>query len=411
MRTIAYWLSLFFIFTIPWETVVEHATLGSMSRLVGFALAGVWLGAVLVSGKMRQLTTFHLVFLVFFLWYAASVFWSAKPDRSLNHAITWIQLLLVSIIIWDLFRVKKNFLYGLQMYLLGAYVVLGNTLINYFSGTSFYYERFSAAGTNPDDLGATMALAIPIAWFLAYPINAKKIHPVFRWVNYAYIPAALMGIALSGTRTALIAAAPGMMFGLATLTRLRLWPRVVIFGLLVVAAIAIQPLIPQSSYQRLGTTGSELAAGDFNGRRSLWVQGLASFQEHPILGVGGNMYRYVNNEGKVAHNSFISVLVEVGLVGFGLFLVILVVIFNQIYPHFRWEKYFWYSILAAWLVAASTLTWEYRKPTWLVFNLLVVSAGLARHRIALYNAEQAARLRLAAPAGTGSFSREGISSD
>ena len=411
MRAIAYWLSLFFIFTIPWETVVEHATLGSMSRLAGLGLAAVWLADVLLHGKLRKFTTFHLAFFVFTLWYAASVFWSANPDRSLNHVFTWVQLLLVSIILWDLDRTKKTFLYGLQMYLLGAYVVLGNTLVNYFSGTAFYYERFSAAGTNPDDLGATMALAIPIAWFLAYPINAKKIHPVFRWVNYAYIPAALMGIALSGTRTALIAAAPGMIFGLATLTRLKLWPRVLIFGLLVIAAIAIQPIIPQSSYQRLGTTGSELAAGDFNGRRSLWMQGIASFQEHPLLGVGGNMYRYVNDEGKVAHNSFMSVLVEVGAIGLVLFILILGIVFVQISPHFRWEKYFWYSLLAAWVVAASTLTWEYRKPTWLVFNMLVISAGLARQRIALRETEQAKAAPLAAAPGRGALSQEQMGLD
>ena len=36
-------------------------------------------------------------------------------------------------------------------------------------------------------------------------------------------------------------------------------------------------------------------------------------EERPLLGVGANMYRTVNTLGKEAHNSFVSVLVELGL--------------------------------------------------------------------------------------------------
>jgi len=103
--------------------------------------------------------------------------------------------------------------------------------------------------------------------------------------------------------------------------------------------------------------------------------------EHPIIGIGSNMYRSVNSLGKVGHNSFISVLVELGLVGFFLFGIILVIVFNQAWSHpYKWEKTFWLTVFTVWTIGSSTLTWEYRKTTWLFLSFIVASAVLARQR-------------------------------
>jgi O-antigen ligase len=103
---------------------------------------------------------------------------------------------------------------------------------------------------------------------------------------------------------------------------------------------------------------------------------MASFERNPLLGVGSNMYRSVNVENKVAHNSFISVLVELGLVGFILFGCILATAIRQILSQPSWEKRMWLAVLAGWAAAASTLTWEYRKPTWLFLCLIVASSAV-----------------------------------
>jgi O-antigen ligase len=379
MRTLAYWLSLLFIFTIPWEAVVEDPVLGSATRLMGLALAGFWAATVVTTGRIRWPTPFHFIVFLLLIWNAVSIFWSANPDRTFEHLITWIQLTAMTFLLWDLFGTRKALLAGLQMYILGAYVVFANTVSNFAAGTTFYYERFSAPGTNPDDLGIVLALGIPVAWYLTSSKNTES--PLFlqKWINYAYIPAAFLGIALSGTRTALIAVVPGMVFGLLSLTRLSIWARSAIIALFIAAAWIIAPLIPQASFQRLGTTGTELAQGDLNGRVELWTQGLASFAEHPIVGVGSNMFRSVNIEGKVAHNSFLSILVELGIVGLILFGIVLAIVLVQAARQSPWDSAFWFSVLAVWTIGAFTLTWEYRKPTWLFLCLVIVSAALSRY--------------------------------
>jgi O-antigen ligase len=379
LRTIAFWLSLVLIFSIPAEAVVEYPVLGSASRVIGIALATFWIGTVVVTGRFRKLTPFHIALLVFICWNALSIFWSANADRTVEHILTWIQLFLMIFILWDLYTTRETILAGLQMYVLGCYIALGSTIINFLIGNTFYYERYSAAGTSPDDLGAILAIGIPMAWYLANSKRNSKFSYLLKVVNYAYIPAALMGISLSATRLALVATIPGIVFGLASLTQVKLSTRITIFLFLIVAAYYLLPLIPQESFQRLGTTGTEISSGDLNGRVELWRQGIVAFEEHPLLGVGSNMYRSVNTENKVAHNSFISVLVELGLVGIVLFGITLAIAIRQIFGQPTWDTRLWLAVLAGWAVAASTLTWEYRKPTWLFLSLIIANAALIRH--------------------------------
>lgn len=383
MRTIAYMLSLVFIFTIPWEGVVQLPGLGTAAKLMGFALVAFWLATVVITNRLRKPGPFQIAVSLFVLWNAVSVFWSDDPIRTVEQVVTWIQLLGLVFILWDLFTSRAALLAGLQMYVLGAYVAFGSAAYNFLSGNVFYtnYQRFSSGDTNPDGFGFILALGIPVAWYLAGSKNTSKMSGLLKFVNYAYIPAALLGIALSGTRTALIASLVGMAFGLASLTRVRLWIRGAILLFLISAATFSLPYLQTlTSFQRFSTTGTELTEGDLNQRGGLWREGLAAFTEHPLTGIGSNMYRSVNSLGKVAHNSFISVLVELGLIGFILFGTILMIAAMQALAHSKWNASFWLTLLLVWAIGASTLTWEHRKSTWLFLSMLVVSAAQIRYR-------------------------------
>lgn len=204
---------------------------------------------------------------------------------------------------------------------------------------------------------------------------------MLRIANFAFIPAAFLGLALSGTRTASVAAVVGMAFGLASLRRLRPAARIAVLLVLAYAVYALLPIVqPLRSFERLGTTTIEVTEGDLNGRIAQWRQGFASVAEHPLLGVGSNMYRSVNTVQKEAHNSFISVAVELGLVGFVLFAAVLMIVVMYAFKQPRWERNFWLTVLAVWAIGASTLTWEHRKTTWLFMTLLVASAALTSRR-------------------------------
>lgn len=383
MRNGAYLVSLIFILIIPWEGVLQIPGLGTGTQTLGFLLAIFWLVSVFFTNTFRKPQPFHFLVLLFVLWNAISIFWSADPNRSVEQAVTWTLLLGLTFIIWDLYITQANLVAGLQVYIFGTFVAIGSAIYNFLFGNPYYtnYQRFSAGGTNPDGFGFIIALGVPIAWYLATSKNTTRSSGLLKLVNYAYIPAALMGLALSGTRTAMIATIPGMIFGLISLARIRIGVRITILLFLSVVILMLLPVIqPLKSFERLGTTTDALAQGNLNERTIIWREGLETFVEHPIFGVGSNMFRSVNSLGKVAHNTFISVLVELGLIGLAMFVVILTITVIEAWSLPKWEKSFWFCLLLVWAIGASSLTWEYRKTTWLFFNMIIASAALTRTR-------------------------------
>jgi O-antigen ligase len=381
MRKYAYFLSLVLIFTIPWEGVVRIPGIGNLATAIGLMVGAFWLITVLATFQVRTPSLFQLIACLFVCWNALSIFWSTDPKTTAGQALTWIQLFLMAYIFWDLFTTRATILGGLQMYVLGAYVAIGGALVNFRHGNVFYtfYQRYSPGDTHPDGFGFALALGIPIAWYLATSDMPTKLSKLLKFVNYAYIPAAFLGLALSGTRTALIASIPGMIFGIASLTRVRPWARILIVLCLSSAILFMLPRLQTlRSFERFGTIPTELTQGDLNNRTNNWREGFDTFLEHPFLGVGGNKYRSVNDLYHVAHNSYLSVLVEHGLVGFVLFAGILMIsVINAIRQPKR-DAMFWLTVLLVWSLGASTLTWEDRKSTWLLLSLLTASAALSQ---------------------------------
>jgi O-antigen ligase len=395
MRKIVYRLSLVLIFMIPWEGVVGFAGLGSAAKVMGFVGGACWMIVVVTTGRMRKPTPLIVATAIFVMWNAVTVLWSPDPGASVLHTWTWMQCLILVCILWDVYRTRAALLAGLQAFVLGVYVAIGFAVINYATSHAFYsyYQRYAPGQqTNPDGFGFTVALGVPVACYLVGSEGITRWSRLFRVLNLTYVPAAFFGIALSGTRTAAIAGVFGLAFGLASLTRLSLTARVAVLVLLAVGLYLLLPVVqPLRSFERLGTTGTELTQGTWNGRLDAWRVGFASFVDHPVLGIGSGMYRTIDAsvdqtpngaqpQGKLAHNSFLSVLVELGLVGFSLFLVILGIVIANAMAQPKWERLFWLTLLTVWAIGASSLTWEYRKTTWLILPLVVVSAALTPRR-------------------------------
>jgi len=378
MRTFVYWLSLVMIFTIPWEGAFHLPGLGTAATVMGLVVGACWLVMIAISGRTRKPAAYLLAVGLFVLWTSATTFWSADQVESLGAVYLWLQSFLFVYILWDLFRTKATLLVGLQAYVLGSYAAVGGAVLNYLHSNPFYthMDRYSLGDTNPDGYGFILALGIPVACYLAASPETPRI---FRLVNYGYLPVAFVGIALSGTRTASVGAAVGLLYGLATLTRLRLFPRVAVVLLLAAALFVLLPIVqPLTSFQRLGTTGTEVVHGDLNERTELWADGIHAFTQAPVLGVGTDMYRSVSGLNKVAHNTYISVLVEEGLIGLVLFVAILWIVVRQVRRLPRWDRNFWLTALIVLAIGASTLTWEQRKTTWLFLTFAVVAAAAAR---------------------------------
>jgi O-antigen ligase len=380
MRTIAFSLSLMLVFTIPWENAITLGELGTLARAIGMLAAGFWAGSALLAGRFRRPHPFHMVIFLFVLWNIASFFWSTGSDETFQRIKTYGQVGILAWMLWDLYTTPKALRAALEAYILGAYVTIGSTVFNYLTGReiSVYEEgRYAGSGLNAGDLALILALGLPVAWHLATSVDTDRKNRFLQLLNYAYIPASLFTISLTGSRMALFTIIPVILYAAGTFKRLKPSFRIFILASLIGCLFALQTHIPQPTLDRLATTRDSIAKEDLGGRVKLWGASIAIFFEHPFLGVGSGMLHNPKLLGAVAHNTFLSVLAELGLIGFLLFGFILVIVVHEALKQPKSLSGLWLTILAVWAIGASALTWEFTKQTWFFLSLVLISASLS----------------------------------
>jgi O-antigen ligase len=264
----------------------------------------------------------------------------------------------------------------LQAYVVGAYVSVFSTIANLVRGGDAEI-RFSGSEMDENELALTLALGLPVAWLLATsPINGR-LEQLRRLANYVYLPAGIFAIVLTGSRMGLFAIIPAALFVLLRLPRLKLPSRIVISTALAGAFLFLYPHVPSGTLERLATIESSIASADLGGRVAIWREGIGSFVKHPVLGVGGGAFEgAVPRTRAEAHNIFLSIVVELGIIGLALFAMMLAIAGYRALKQPRGLSSFWMAILLTWGIGAIALTWEHRKATWLFLGLIVISSGL-----------------------------------
>jgi O-antigen ligase len=385
MRRITFWLSVIMIFIVPWEDSISVTTLGSMARLMGFVLAAFWMVTILVEGQFQKPHLFHALVLVFFLWNFVSVFWSPNTYDTIQRIKTYSQIFLLILIYWDVFKKPEDLTAGMQAYVFGAYVPITSTIDNYIKGNvAVAYEgRYSATGVNAVDLALILIMGLPVAMQLFFLAGQNTKGILLKFVNLAYIPLAIFAIILTGSRTSLIAVIPFGLYLIGT-RQIKSNTKLLVVGILIVSLLALLPFIPTTITDRLSTLGASIEARDLGGRVELWWQAIAVFSEHPLTGLGsGTLDSAI---GSAAHNTFVSVLAETGFVGFVLFLLILAIVFFQAMNIPSKNAGLWVAIFLTWVIGVSSLSWEFRKLTWLLLNFVVIEGSFTFEQLRVQQA-------------------------
>jgi O-antigen ligase len=169
------------------------------------------------------------------------------------------------------------------------------------------------------------------------------------------------------------------------LTMVRLSPArlATTIAMLALAGILAVAYVPQTTIERLATTKSEVEGGRVGGRFKLWAAGLRAFVRKPVMGYGPATFKSaitpdLGTMAQVAHNSFISVLVEEGIGGFLLYSTMLVSVFLSILSLPRLERRFGLVLFATLVVAMMPLTWEDRRAVWFILAALL---GVAKSQV------------------------------
>jgi O-antigen ligase len=373
LTSLAVGLLCLFVFSIPLENAWVLPGIGTVGRAIGLVACAVGLLAVLDRGRVRGISLVMILMAAYVIWASVTYFWSGDPELTIEIILSYVQLLVMVWLIWQLAPDRRRQVMLMQSYLAGtALSAAGTVLVTLTNGMS---GRQGAFNMNPNDVGLRLALGLPIAIYL----SAREKSAIKVWLYRLYMVLCAVAIFSTASRGALLAlCAAGLMIPLT----FRHWSArqraaMAVVGVLgVVVAIA---LVPRSAWERLGTTSQEVSSGTMDSRTVIWHAGMDVFLEHPFVGVGIGSFP-VSMERQVvtpwvAHNTFLSILVEQGVIGFSLFLMMFAAMVYLSLHMPSLERSLWLVVLLTWTIGVSAMTWEYGKPTWFLFAMITVQAS------------------------------------
>jgi len=372
------------VFAIPWEDAITIPGFGTSARLIGVVTLVFGFMAILERGRIRRPAAGHFMLLLFVASAAATNLWSLYPEGTLTQTITYVQLFALVWLIWELAPQALQQKRLMQAYILGTFVSGGDTIYRYLINDQSAYQRYAGSGLDANDLGLMMALSIPLSYFLLIQEKGSLV-----WLYRLQLVLAGTTILLTASRGATLACLVALAIVPVTHARLAARKKLALLLTLAILIVGVLVFVPATSWERLSTVPSELEHGTLTGRTLIWKAGWQIFREHPYVGIGSNAFRIIvcrvleepirlddpTSPAPPAHNTFLSVLVEEGVIGFAVFAGMLVVLGLSLKSLPPLEQKLWAVFLAVWVVGVSSLTWEMRKPTWFFFGLLIAQCG------------------------------------
>src|SRR6185436_17759403 len=154
----------------------------------------------------------------------------------------YVQLALLVWLIWEIAWAPRHRRALLQAYVLGASVAAFATMFNYLNGVPLAGEtgRFTALNSDPNELGLTLVLGIPMAWYLS--VSGRRGRGSWAW--QIYLPVAIIGTLLTASRGATLTGLIALTIIPLTLGRMRPAARMAV-GVIAIGTFALgYALIP-----------------------------------------------------------------------------------------------------------------------------------------------------------------------
>jgi len=330
---LAVWIALVFIEHLPVLDVGPTAA----SLLV---LAG-WAGTIGSRRSLAQPFAKSARFLpaaigLLLAWLSLSALWAHDPGQSGFALVDWLVAAVIFGVVATTITSRKQVVLVMLGFVCGALlsVVIG-LVVNGLSGVSSAYEtatqtegRLSGGSGDPNYLAAGVVPAIVLAAGLFQQLRGA----LSRLGLSVALVILVTGLAATQSRGGLLAAAGALVASLVIMRGRRRYVLLVVGVIVVIGGLWFSS--NPAALQRV--TSSDQGG---NGRTELWAVAWRMGADHPLVGVGLNNYlvrspEYARDVGTlrfaeliaerphVAHNAYLQLFAETGLIGLALFLIV-----------------------------------------------------------------------------------------
>ncbi|MEA2208192.1 MAG: hypothetical protein QOF54_669 [Solirubrobacteraceae bacterium] len=302
----------------------------SIAKVAGALIVVAWVAVVSVGGKReRNLFTAHPAFtyavLLFLAWNAISVTWSDSSSEALTSVMRYGLNAFLLPIAYTAVRSRRDAIRILAAIVIGATIAALSAIASPPPPESAIYGRAAGTVGDPNELAAALLVGLAIA--VAFAVN-RHISVAFRALAGCSAALCLTGILISLSRGGLLGVGCAMVIAILVGGRWR--ARVLaLAGFLAVLAVGYFAFVASlPAKQRVLDVGAEGGTG----RLDLWTVGLRMIEAHPLNGIGSGQFpissvhyllrpgliqsgAFILSTPKVAHNTYLNVTAELGLVG------------------------------------------------------------------------------------------------
>lgn len=384
IRQLAFACFLVVVFALPLEDAV---TIGGISvlKLAWFLTTGLVVLMVLAGEELHLLSGFLFMVLLYVVWLMLSYLWTEMPiayeSSTLVDAVQGIKnalyVLIFVLLCFQMVREPDDFK------LVYAAALCGGLFLAYLMLSSYQVSadtiRHEIKGFEGNEVTVKFAMLLPLSLILIRPENRLP----YRLLALAYIPLAILGILVTGSRTGAVLMVLGLAGGVSLLVRSSLFTRIVfVIGVILVFVFAID-FIPEKTISRIFTIGDEVSSGSFNERGTIWKNAFDVWLNSPVYGHGLESFaRVINpfNVNHTAHNSYISLLVSQGLVGLLLYLGVIVSALLSLQGVRHGQRLLLFLMLLIVLVGQLSLELQRYFYVWFAYTLLALNHYLEKNQ-------------------------------
>ena len=379
-----------YAFLLPFDAITKVGPGGqTLTLMAGAAVVAVMLGTSLVRKDLHAPPRYAWWWALLVLWGAATVLWAPQWEVASTKLFTAVSLLMVYLAATSA-NISRRELSTVSLFAVaGAAAAAVYVSLQFFAGATFQGEvrgslMTGTTAADPNYFAASMLLPLSLAIHRALSTRAW----LARLAWLAVAGTITFGIFVTMSRGAVVAIVVMILFYMTA----RRVSRGMTFAIIAVF-VALVFLLPNNFITRLQNAAQTGGAG----RTTVWNVGWLAFKHYGLVGAGLNnfpiVYRnfvgqvplYGPDSNRAAHNIYLEVAVELGVVGLGF---LLTAFWSQLRAARRCRKTLsaksggdilpyeaaCYSIL----VAAFFISVVWEKWFWLAWLLLAVAVRIAQ---------------------------------